>query len=144
MATNALSKSREYFPTSFDDFFKPWNEWFESGLQRTMTVPAVNVTDKQDHYEVTLAAPGLNKEDFKVDVDNHLMTISAAKEENKEDKDKTYTRREYNYSSFSRSFSLPDEVVKEQITAQYTNGILSLNLPKKQSSKQNNNTIRVD
>jgi HSP20 family protein len=80
---------------------------------------------------VSLAVPGMEKEDFKIDVGGNILTISAEKEENKEEKDKRYNRREYNYSSFSRSFTLPDEVKQENIQATYENGVLALLLPKK-------------
>lgn len=138
MSNNALTKVREMLPASFDDFFKPWNEWFDGGslLHRTLTVPAINVTEEKDSYKVTMAAPGMKKDDFKVDVEGNMMTISAATEEEKEEKDKKYTRKEYNYSSFSRSFTLPQEVNKEKIEAKYDNGELTLLMPKKEEAKQ--------
>jgi HSP20 family protein len=71
---------------------------------------------------VSLAAPGMKKEDFKIDVDGNMLTISSEKEETKEEKEKKFTRKEYNYSSFSRSFTLPDEVNKEKIDAKYEDG----------------------
>jgi HSP20 family protein len=136
MSTNALTKTREFLPSVFDDFFKPWNEWFDSkGLQRTLTVPAVNVSEEKDSFKVTMAAPGMKKDDFKIDVDGNVMTISAETKEEKEEKDTKYTRKEYNYSSFSRSFTLPSEVNKEKIEAKYDNGVLTLALPKKEEAK---------
>lgn len=138
--STALNKMRELLPTHFDDFFRPWNEWFDKGglMHRTLTVPAVNITEEKDSYKVTMAVPGMKKEDFSVDVENDMMTISATKEEEKEEKDKTYKRKEYNYSSFSRSFTLPDEVNKEKIDAKYDNGILTLVLPKAETAKEKN------
>jgi HSP20 family protein len=144
MATNTLAKKRDFLPSSFDDFFKPWNEWFETGFKRMLTIPAVNVADKKDYYEVSMAVPGFKKDDLNIDVDESLMTISAADETEKEDKDEGYTRKEYNYSSFSRSFSLPQDVNKEKITATYTDGILCLRLPKKDISKSTTSKITVD
>lgn len=144
MAANTLIKKRDFLASSFDDFFKPWNEWFETGFKRMLTIPAVNVADKKDHYEVSMAVPGLNKDDLNIDVYANLMTISAANEAEKEDKDDGYTRKEYNYSSFSRSFSLPEDVNKEKITATYTDGILCLRLPKKDVSKPTTSKITVD
>lgn len=135
MAINTLAKAKESFPVLFDDFFKPWNEWFDTGMQRTITVPAVNITEEKDRYKITMAAPGMKKEDFKIDVNGNMMTISAETKEEKEEKDKNYTRKEYNYSSFSRSFSLPAEVKKESIEAKYDNGVLTLALPKKDEAK---------
>lgn len=132
MGTNILSRLTEKTPTLFEDFFKPWNEWFENGssmLSRTMNVPAVNITETKDAFKVTLAAPGLKKDDFKIDIDGNMLTISSEKEENKEEKEGRFTRKEYNYSSFSRTFTLPDEVNKESVNATYVDGILTISLP---------------
>ena len=136
MATNALIKPAS-FPSVFDDFFKPWNEWFERGSSaRTVTVPSVNVVENDQNYLVSVAAPGLKKEDFKIDVEGSMLTISAEKEEEKEGKEGKYNRKEYNYSSFSRSFSLPEAVNREQIAAKYDDGVLKLTLPKKEDVKK--------
>lgn len=138
MSTKELMKSGEMFPTVFEDFFKPWNEWFDNGgfLGKVMKMPAVNVTDNKDNYLVSLAAPGMKKNDFKIDVEGNMLTISNEKEENKEEKETRYTRKEYNYSSFSRSFTLPDEVIKDKIEATYEDGVLKLRLPKTEESKK--------
>lgn len=137
MATQALAKLSERMPSVFEDFFKPWNEWFDGGgiLGRTINVPAVNITEQKDNYLVSLAAPGLKKEDFKIDVDGNMLTISSEKEETKEEKDKKFTRKEYNYSSFSRSFTLPEEINKEKIEAKYEDGVLKITLPRKEEAK---------
>ena len=131
MGTQALAKVAERMPSVFDDFFKPWNEWFGDGgsWSRLMNVPAVNITEQKDEYLVSLAAPGLKKEDFNIDVDGNMLTISSEKEESKEDKDKKFTRKEYSYSSFSRSFTLPEEINKEKIEAKYEDGVLRISLP---------------
>ena len=138
MGTQTLAKSGERMPYVFDDFFKPWNEWFDNGgfLGRTMNVPAVNITEHKDEYLVSLAAPGLKKEDFKLDVDGNMLTISSQKEESKEEKEKRFTRREYRYSSFSRSFTLPEEINKEKIEAKYDDGVLKISLPRKEEAKK--------
>ncbi len=138
MGTQALSKTGERTPSVFDDFFKPWNEWFDNGglWGRVMNVPAVNITEQKDNYLVSLAAPGLKKEDFKIDVDGNMLTISSEKEETKEEKDKRFTRKEYNYSSFSRSFTLPEEINREKIDARYEDGVLKISLPRKEEAKK--------
>ena len=138
MGTQALAKVAERMPSVFDDFFKPWNEWFDNGglRGRAMNVPAVNITEQKDEYLVSLAAPGLKKEDFKIDVDGNMLTISSEKEENKEEKDKRFTRKEYSYSSFSRSFTLPEEINKEKIEAKYEDGVLKISLPRKEEAKK--------
>lgn len=137
MSTNALAKAGPTFPTVFEDLFKPWSDWFDNGnfLARVMKMPAVNVTDNKDNYLISLAVPGLKKEDFKIDVEGNTLTISSEKEENKEEKDGKYTRKEYNYSSFSRSFTLPGEVVNEKIDAVYQDGVLKVTLPKNEEAK---------
>jgi HSP20 family protein len=108
-------------PTVFDDLFKPWNVWFDNAgvLARTLNVPAVNINERKDKYEVSLATPGMKKDDFKIDVDGNMLSISSEKEEKSDEKDKKFTRKEYNYSSFSRSFSLPEEVNQDKIEAKY-------------------------
>jgi HSP20 family protein len=137
METKALTRLSERIPSVFDDFFKPWNEWYGNGgfWGRVLDIPAVNITDQKNEYLVALAAPGMKKSDFKIDVDGNILTISSQKEEDKEEKDKKFTRREYSYSSFSRSFTLPDEVNKEKIEAKYEDGILRVALPKKDEVK---------
>lgn len=137
MTTQALAKLNERMPSVFDDFFKPWNEWFDNGgiLRGAINVPAVNITEQKDNYLVSLAAPGLKKDDFKIDVDGNMLTISSEKEETKEEKDKKFTRKEYNYSSFSRSFTLPEEINKEMIEAKYEEGVLKITLPRKEEAK---------
>lgn len=132
MSTNALSRLSERTPSLFDDFFKPWSEWFGNGdylWGKTLNVPAVNITEEKDGYMVSLAAPGMEKDDFKIDMEGNMLIISCKKEESKEEKEEKYTRKEYNYSSFSRSFTLPDEVNKEKIDAKYDKGILKISLP---------------
>ncbi len=137
MGTQALAKVGERIPSVFDDFFKPWNEWFDAGniWGRTMNIPAVNITETKDDYQVVLAVPGMKKDDFKIDVDGNMLTISSEKEESREEKDKKFTRKEYNYSSFSRSFTLPNEILKEKIEAKYEDGLLRISLPRKEEMK---------
>ena len=138
MSLKTLAKTNN-FPTVFNDFFEPWNEWFTDGLAgKAMTLPKVNITENDKNFNVELAAPGLHKNDFKIDVDGNLLTISAKKEDNKEEKNEKYTRQEYNYSSFSRSFTLPDGVLQDKIEATYDGGILKLALPKNEKATQKN------
>lgn len=138
METKALTRLSERMPVLFDDFFKPWNDWYgNSGLWgRVLEVPAVNITEEKNEYLVSLAAPGMKKDDFKIDVDGNMLTISSQQEVEKEEKETKFTRREYSYSSFSRSFTLPDEVNKEKIEAKYEDGILKVSLPRKEEAKK--------
>lgn len=138
MGTQSLTRLSERMPVFFDDFFKPWNEWFDKSgyLGRIMNVPAVNISEEKNEYLVSLAVPGMKKDDFKIDVDGNILTISSEKEETKEEKEKAFTRKEYNYSSFSRSFTLPDAVNKEKIDAKYEDGVLKISLPRKEEAKK--------
>jgi len=140
MGTQALAKVSERLPSVFDDFFKPWNEWFDDSnggfFGRIMKIPAVNITEHKDEYKVSLAAPGLKKDDFRIEVDGNMLTITSEKEENKEEKDKKFTRKEYSYSSFSRSFTLPEEINQEKIEAKYEDGILKISLPRNAEAKK--------
>src|SRR5574340_1164211 len=131
MSTRALIRGTE-MPSLFDDFLRPWNEWFDGG--RSQTMPSVNIIENKDNLSLSLAAPGLKKEDFKIDLTGNLLTISAEKDEKKEEKGDWYSRKEYNYSSFSRSFTIPEDVNKEKIDATYVDGVLKLILPKKEEA----------
>ncbi len=132
-----LLKSSLLKPTTvFDDFFKPWNQWFDDRWVPSIQMPAVNIRETDDHYEIKMAAPGLDKNDFKIDVNGTMVTISAEKDEKKEEIEENYTRKEYSYSSFSRSFSLPDNIDASKIDASYMHGELKLLLPKKEEAKK--------
>ena len=139
MATRELTRKGETLPSIFHDFLKPWDRWFDTNggsMSQMLTVPAVNIVERQDHYEISLAAPGMKKEDFNVDVEGNLLTISAESEQRKEDHNERHTRREFNYTSFSRAFTLPEGVVKDRIDASYENGLLKLMLPKTEEAKK--------
>lgn len=137
MATQTLTK-RAGLPSVFDDLFRPWKDWTNDFYGTSaLTVPAVNVTEDNDSYKLSLAAPGLKKSDFKIELEGGMMTISAETESEKEEKDEKYSRREYNYSSFSRSFKLPEGVSKDKIEAHYDDGVLKVKLPKSEDAKKN-------
>ena len=139
MSTKLLTRNGGSLPNVFDDFFKPWNEWFDTSstlMNRTLTVPAVNITETKEEYKLSFAIPGMRKDDFEIGVDGNMLTVSCEKEESKEEKEHRFTRKAYNYSSFSRNFSLPEEVSKDKIQASYTDGVLTLMLPKKEEAKK--------
>lgn len=138
MGTQALTRTGERTPSVFDDFFKPYNEWFDNGgiWGRTMNVPAVNITEEKNDYMVSMAVPGMKKDDFVIDVEGNMLTISSEKEEHKEEKDKKFTKKEYNFSSFSRCFTLPEEINKEKIEARYEDGVLKVILPFREGAKK--------
>ena len=105
-----------------------------------MTLPAVNVKETDKEFVVEVAAPGMKRDDFKVELDNHMLTISSEREDKQEEKDKegNFTRREFSYQSFQRTFTLPvDRVDGEKINARYTDGILHITVPKKETGKLN-------
>ena len=120
----------QYIPTVFDGFFNGGITDM-MGTDIATTIPSVNVIETENGYNVEIAAPGLTKEDFKISLDKNRLTISAEKSAKNETQDGKVTRREFNYSSFSRSFMLPRTIEKDHITAKYENGILLLNVPKK-------------
>ncbi|MFD1096289.1 Hsp20/alpha crystallin family protein [Salegentibacter chungangensis] len=97
--------------------------------------PAVNIKDQEKNYIVEMAAPGLSKEDFEINIDDGILTVSAKKEEKKEVKKEDFVRKEFSYNSFTRSMSLPDSIDEDKdVKAQYKDGVLSLNLLKKEES----------
>jgi HSP20 family protein len=106
-------------------------------------VPAVNIAESEGHYHIELAAPGLKKEDFKLDLDRNVLTISAEKTTEQENNDKQYNKREYSYTSFVRSFTLPDSADDAQIDATYTDGILKIDVAKKEEAKSIRRQISI-
>lgn len=119
--------------------FGPWSDFFDvdrffgkDGWGRTQSVPSVNVKENGDSFIVEVAASGMDKNDFKIDVEDDVLTISAEKKQEKKDETEKYTRREFSYNSFSRSFTLPENVNGDQIKASYENGMLVIKLPKKE------------
>lgn len=144
--STSLLKASPLLPAFFDDVFRPWKDLFDinSGRSWTATVPAVNVSEEKDAFRLSLAAPGMSKADFNVDVDGDILTISAEKEEKKESKDGKVNREEYNYSSFSRSFRLPEGIKRENISAVYQDGVLKLTLPKKEERQTETQTKKIE
>ena len=119
----------------FEDFFNRGITDFV-GSDFSASTPSVNVVETENSYRVEVAAPGLEKKDFEVSIDNGFLNISARKEHEEEvqDGDK-YMRREFNFTSFTRSFQLPDTVQADDIAANYENGVLKITLPKKEEAK---------
>lgn len=125
------------FPSLLSDFFDNnkffGNSWLENEFKQTL--PAVNIKETSHDYEIEFAALGFNKNDFKVNVENHLLTISAEKKDEKKEETSRFTRKEFSYNSFSRSFTLPESVNTDKIDAKYNEGILKLAVPKKEIAK---------
>ena len=117
----------------FSDFFNT----------EATAVPAVNVKERDKTYEIEVASPGLKKDDFQISVDNGILTIAAEKEEKKTEEKENYTRQEFSYNSFSRSFSIPENVKDEDIQAKYEDGVLKLTLNKKETTVKKAKAIKV-
>ncbi len=115
-----------------------FNDFFEGELlpgrpaMRSGSTPAANIQETDKAYHIEVASPGMAKKDFKIEVDEDLLTIRSEKESKKEEESTRYTKREFNYTSFVRSFRLPEEVDADNISASYTDGILKLEIPKKE------------
>ncbi len=121
-----------------------WNEFFNrddynTGLsedQSSFSMPAVNVLENNDEFQIQVAAPGLGKKDFKIELDKNLLTISSEKEfSHKEEKEGVFMRREFGYGRFQRSFTLPESADGEKIRAVCNDGILHITIPKKEEAK---------
>jgi HSP20 family protein len=116
--------------TLFGPDFLDNNFDFSSINRLGVTVPSVNVTETAKEYKLEVAAPGLERKNFKIEVENHTLCVSAEKEEEKKEKEGEFTRREYSFNSFSRSFTLPEDVRENDIDAKYENGVLKVLVPK--------------
>ena len=135
--TKAMTRVNDFLPEMFDDFLKPWNERFSGNIWgKMLTVPAVNIRETKNSFMIDLAAPGLNKDDFHIDVKGNMLTIMCEKEEKKEEKMEQMTRNEYNFTSFTRTFTVPDDVKMDKIEANYKDGILHMVLPKKEEAQK--------
>jgi HSP20 family protein len=137
MKPERSNKNGNQFPTLFSDFFDTerffGNRWFEKEFNQNL--PAVNVRENGKEFCVEFAAPGFKKDDFKVDVEDNVLVVSAEREKESNEENDRFTRREFSYSSFSRSFTLPQNVNSENIDAKYSDGILKLSIPKKEAAK---------
>jgi HSP20 family protein len=136
-------KNRSLARPGFDDIFESiFNDTFLSD-RMVSRVPAVNISETDGHYHIELAVPGLRKEDFKVDLNRDVLTISAEKQTEQTENDKKYNKREYSYSSFVRSFTLPDSVDDANIEAEYTDGVLRINVAKKEEVRTASRHIEI-
>lgn len=131
----------------FDDFIT--RDLFDFNRQRFSpsenTLPSVNVLEQKDAFEIHVAAPGIKKENFKIDLERNVLTVSSETREEHSEKDESgsFTRREFNYSSFSRSFTLPENAAAEKIEAAYEDGILKITVPKKDVTMENIKSIEI-
>ena len=128
------------FPALFNDFFtRNMFDWGESNYSNTgTTIPAVNIRETNEAFEVEMAAPGMKKNDFKIELEGNILNISSETSNQTEEKEgDRYSRREFSYQSFERSFTLAKDVLDaEKIKAKYEDGVLRLHIPKKEEVKQ--------
>jgi len=134
----SLVKFSNQYPSLFDRFFdNDMFDWNNRNFSNTnTTLPSVNIKENPEEYSVEVAAPSFEKEDFNIELNNDVLTISSEKKvENETKEDERFTKREFSYQSFSRSFTLPVTVEREKINAKYENGILRIVIPKKEEAK---------
>jgi len=129
-------RTRTNWPSLVEEFLKGdlMPNFFDT--ETRYSLPAVNIVENKDDYRIEVAAPGLNKDDFKVNLENNVLTVSSEKEEKRDDNDERIMRREFSYASFERSFTLPVTVDADKIKANHKDGILQITIPKKEEAKQ--------
>lgn len=124
-------------PSLLSDWYDT-DSFFSSMLPelKAANLPSINIKEDEGKFALEVAAPGMSKNDFKININNNILEISADKKEEKKDEGKNYVRREFNYTSFVRSFSLPETANMDAIRAEYKDGILLLEIPKKEEAKK--------
>lgn len=125
-----VKRNHAGFPSFLDEFLSP--DWFGGIEKSTKAVPAVNIRDNETNFELELAVPGRKKEDFKIEIENEILTISSEIKPEKEDTH--YTRKEFSFTSFKRAFNVPESVAVDKIDAAYVAGVLTLTIPKKEEA----------
>jgi HSP20 family protein len=131
---NLIKRNTLPFPSIVDELLKP--DWLGGMQDFNTNVPAVNIKETDTSFGIELAAPGKNKQDFNIEIDHNVLTISSEEKIEKEEKinEGKYTRKEFGYTSFRRAFTLPETVNTDSINATYENGILHVALPKKEEA----------
>ncbi|WP_128547482.1 Hsp20/alpha crystallin family protein [Larkinella soli] len=124
-----------HLPSLIENFFGRDLDGFFAANQTVNHLPAVNVAEHKDGFRIEVAAPGLKREDFKLNLDHNNLTISASGETSEARQEEKYTRREFSYSSFQRTFTLPTSIDTEKIQASYNDGVLKIELPKREEAK---------
>ncbi len=121
---------RPFFPSLFDDDF------FTVNTSRPNSLPAVNIREDEKNYFLELAVPGMDKKDLKIDINEDVLTVSSETKNENEESNDGYTRKEFSYSSFVRSFYIPENVNRDQIEANYKEGILTVSFPKHEEDRK--------
>lgn len=139
---NSEKNNQKGLVPAFNDVFDSiFSDTF--GDRGTRMVPAVNICDTSDQFEVELAAPGLQKDDFKINLERNVLSISVEKEQSAQQEGKQFTRREFSYQSFVRSFSMPESADQSAIEAKYEDGVLKVRIPKKEEAKAVSRQISI-
>ncbi len=139
---NLIRKQPPFFPSLIDDFIN--TDWNLKVPTFSGTVPAVNIKELDSQFEIELAVPGMKKDDFEIEVEDGVLSISSTQEEEQVNEKGKFTRREFSYSSFRRSFTLPDSVNPTKIDASYKEGVLLVLLPKhKEAQPQPKKLIKI-
>lgn len=142
MTTLVKTNANPSLRSVMEDFFNA--DFFNKPLLNSDFLPAVNIRDEEGSYELEMSAPGFKKEDFKITSEDGLLTISAETKNEYEEDNRNYTKREFSCSSFSRSFSLPDNIEEDQVKANYVNGLLNISLKKTPRSLHTKKEISVE
>jgi HSP20 family protein len=129
-------RTRTSLPNLVEEYFNGdfLPRFFDIGNYNS--VPAVNIAENKDEYRIDVAAPGLDKEDFRINIDKNVLTVSSEKEEKHEEKDEKIMRKEFSYYSFKRCFSLPETVNADKIRANHKDGVLQVFVPKMEEAKE--------
>jgi HSP20 family protein len=127
---NLIHKQRTFFPSLIDDYF---NQEWDFKIPNYSSLPAVNIKELDTHFDIHLAVPGMKKSDFEIEVDNGLLSISSSTS-NKDSAEEEFTRHEFSFNSFKRTFTIPESVDPTKVDACYSNGVLQISLPKRKEA----------
>ncbi|RAJ26387.1 Hsp20/alpha crystallin family protein [Pedobacter cryoconitis] len=139
---NPENKRNSLMPGFNDVFDSVFNDTFFAD-RMVSRVPAANISETKDHYHVELATPGLKKEDFKLNLERNILNISVEKRKEEKQEERNFSKREYSYSSFVRSFTLPESANENGIQATYNDGILKIDIPKREEAKTVSRQIEI-
>lgn len=139
---NPANNNRSLMPGFSDVFDSIFNDTFFSD-RMVSRVPAANISESADHYHVELAAPGLKKQDFRINLDRNVLNISVEQTAENEENQKNYSKREYSYNSFVRSFTLPESADESKIDATYNDGVLKIDISKREEAKNIRRQIEI-
>lgn len=135
--------NRTYLPGLMEELFRnDYSDRIYTG-QMNMCVPSVNIIEEEQNYVLEVAAPGLNRDEFRISLENAVLTISSERKEDKEQKEGRYLKREFGFAAFRRSFNLPDSVDASRISASHVNGVLRISLPLKEEVKTGPRKIEI-